>query len=102
MRCLAVLLLFGGCYLTYPNIPKGQIKPIPGATAEIPRDAGDVVENCGSNDSGSCKGKFKRKIHVVTGEPTYDGKKVSHYHFRLLVDPDFQQKVAHIRALKST
>ena len=99
---LLVVVILGGCYLQYPGVHKGSIKPVPGATAEIPRDARNIIKDCGTDDTGSCKGKLKRKIHVVTGHPTYDGKRVSHYQFRMLVDPDFRKKVAHIRDLKST
>src|ERR1044071_1758140 len=100
MRWLFLLVL-NGCYLWYPNVPKGTIKLVPGATAEIPRTSGDINEDCGKNDSGSCKGRLTHKVRVVTGDPTYDGKKVSHYQFRMLVDPDFQRRIEHIRSLKS-
>jgi hypothetical protein len=103
MRSLLLLVVvLGGCYFSYPSLPKGSIKLVPGATAEIPRDAGDIDKDCGKNDSGSCKGKLTHRVHVVTGEPTYNGQKVSHYQFRMLVDADFRTKVAHIRDLKST
>jgi len=103
MRSILLFLLLGGCYLSYPALPKSRvIKPVPGATAEVPRDAGSIDQACGTNDSGSCKGKLSRRIRVVTGDPKYDGKAVSHYQFRMLVDEDFRKKVAHIRDLKST
>ena len=102
-RLLLVAVVLGGCYFQYPRLAKGrEIKPVPGATAEIPRDAGDITQDCGKNDSGSCKGKLTHQVHVVSGHPVYNGQKVSHYQFRMLVDPDFRQKLAHIRQLKST
>ncbi len=99
---LLVLVVLGGCYLQYPSLPKGEITPVPGATAEIPRVGKDIVQDCGNSNSGRCRGRLTYEVHVVTGKPMYNEQKVSHYKFRMLVDPDFRKKVAHIRSLKST
>jgi hypothetical protein len=101
-RLLPLIAVLGGCYLQYPGLPKSTIKPVPDATAEISRDAGNVERDCGNSDVGRCSGRLTHKVHVVSGHPKYNGQKVSHYQFRTLVDADFRQKVAHIRDLKST
>jgi len=98
-----VVVALGGCYFWYPKLPDSKLlKPIPGATAEIERHAGDITRECGKNDSGDCRGRFYHQVHVVTGRPKYNGQEVSHYQFRMLVDEDARQKVAHIRSLKGT
>jgi hypothetical protein len=104
MRSLLVLLaVLGGCYFQYPRLAKGKVlQVVPGATAEVPRDSGVINSDCGNNNSGSCEGRATHRVRVVTGQPTYGGHKVSHYQFRMLVDPEFRQKLAHIRELKST
>ncbi len=101
-RVLPLLAFLSGCYLWYPNVPKGRLEIVPGATAEIPRDSGVIDHECGTDDTGACEGKAIARIRVTSGHPSYDGKKVSHYHFRYLVDPQFRKTIAKVRSLKST
>lgn len=105
MRSILVVVVVAltGCFFQYPGLPKGKLlTPVAGATAEIPRHAKDVIRDCGKDDTGDCRGRLTKSVHVVTGQPSYNGQKVSHWQFRMLVDPGFRKQVAHIRGLKGT
>lgn len=100
---VALFVALSGCYFYYPRIPSTPAPTVkPGAKVEATYEGTTYERDCLASDRAchvSKKG-ITTTASYTTYRVTYDGKPLSPFELRQLVDPAFDKKLAHVKRNK--
>jgi hypothetical protein len=103
MLLLLGLLTTSGCYFFYPELPKApRPQPVEGEDVKLLM-GGEYRARCEPSSRGCMyteKGEWRQIETYSTMRAKYDGKELTLFQLRRLVDPEFEQKLDRIRGRK--
>lgn len=100
---LVIVCCTSGCYWDYPKIPTARPKVIEGERVEMDAERHSYSKKCNPRDADcglSKSGEWQKRASYTTVVAKYHGQPLTQFELRSLVDPKFEEKIAHIRSRK--